>query len=180
MSGARVRDASRGAAWFAIAMLGAPLLAGCGDGQSPTPPALTVCAISFVIDGDSVTCVDGREIRLLLIDAPEIAQAPYGGQARDVLRDLVPIGTRLDVEYDLDTRDDFGRDLTYLYLSDGTMVNEELASLGYVVPLVIPPNGRYEDRIRAAVADAEAAERGLWAEWKFACLPADFRAGRCN
>jgi micrococcal nuclease len=184
MSAVPGRDATRGGSWLAISaaitLLVALSLAGCGDNQSPAPPDLTGCEVSFVIDGDSITCADGREIRLLLIDAPEIAQEPYGGQARDVLRGLVPVGTRLDVEYDADTRDDFGRDLTYLYVSDGTMVNEQMAFLGYAVALIIPPNGRYEDRIRAAVADAEAAERGLWAEWKFACLPADFRAGRCT
>lgn len=186
MSGGREYGARRGTVRVAIAMcftsgmLCALLLAGCDDRQAPTPLDLTVCTVSFLIDGDSLRCADGREIRLLLIDAPEIAQAPYGEQAHDALTGLAPIGTPLDVEYDVDTRDDFGRDLTYLYLSDGTMVNEEMAFLGYAVPLIIAPNGRYENRIRAAVADAQTAERGLWAEWKFACLPVDFRAGRCT
>lgn len=155
----------------------------CGRAESPTsppPPELDLCRVSFIIDGDSLTCADGREIRLLLIDAPEMAQEPHGEQARQVLVEMAPGGTELDVEYDVERRDDFGRDLTYLYLPDGRMVNEEMALRGYAVALVIPPNGRHADRIRAAVAEAEAAERGLWAEWKFACLPADFRAGLCS
>ncbi|MEE8147341.1 MAG: thermonuclease family protein [Longimicrobiales bacterium] len=164
----------------AVVVTGAIALGGCGSGgQPPTLPSEDVCAVSSVIDGDSLNCVDGRRMRLLLIDAPEMAQVPFGDQARLVLLDLAPLGTELSVEYDVDRRGDFGRDLTYLWLPDGTMVNEAMAALGYAVALVIPPNGRYEERIRAAVAEASEAGRGLWADWKFACLPVDFRAGRC-
>jgi micrococcal nuclease len=133
-----------------------------------------------VLDGDSLRCADGREIRLLLIDAPEWGQAPWGDLARAVLVDLAPPGSSLDVVYDIQRTDSFGRDLAYLYQPGGAMVNERMAWLGYAVALVIPPNGLHEDQIRAAVSSALAEERGLWAEWKFACLPVDYRAGRCS
>lgn len=155
--------------------------AGCGaNGLGVLDGSGALCTVSSVIDGDSLRCADGRQMRLLLIDAPELGQAPWGDQARAALLDIAPITTRLSVEYDVVRSDTFGRDLAYLYRSDGTMVNERMGRRGYAVPLVIPPNGRYEGRIRAAVAEAEAAERGLWAEWKFACLPVDYRAGRCT
>lgn len=154
---------------------------GCGaNGLSTPDTSAAFCTVSSVTDGDSLRCTDGREMRLLLIDAPERGQAPWGDQARATLLQLAPIRTSLSVDYDVERKDDFGRDLAYLYRPDGTMVNERMAWLGYAVALVIPPNGRYEDRIRAAVAEAQAAERGLWADWKFACLPVDYRAGRCS
>lgn len=119
-------------------------------------------------------------MRILLIDAPELAQAPWGDRARIALIDLAGPGTRLDAEYDAERLDDFERHLLYLYLPDGTMVNEEMAARGFALALVFPPNGRYEARIRAAVDAARAAGRGLWAAWGFTCEPRDFRAGRCR
>ncbi len=167
--------------WSVLCVIIASVAAGC-SGDTPTAiPNENPCLLSVVIDGDSLRCADGREIRLLLIDAPEMGQAPWGEQARTALLGLSPLGSALEVEeYDVDRRDDFGRDLAYLYRSDGAMLNERMAWLGYAVALVIPPNGRHEARIRAAVSSAQTEERGLWADWKFACLPADFRAGRCS
>ncbi len=147
------------------------------------PPALRVedaCVVAFVIDGDSLACTDGREVRILLIDAPELAQAPWGDRARLALVDLAGPGTRLEAEYDVERLDDFDRHLLYLYLADGTMVNEEMAARGFALALVFRPNGRYEARIRAAVEAARAEGRGLWADGGFACQPRDFRAGRCR
>lgn len=156
------------------------LAVACDGGTVPPPHEASPCRVSFVIDGDSLACGDGRELRLLLIDAPEMAQEPWGERARAVLLDLVAPGAELEVEYDVEREDPFGRDLAYLYTSDGRMANEEMARRGYVVALVVPPNGRHEARIRAAVQEAMAAERGLWADWKFACPPAHFRAGECG
>jgi micrococcal nuclease len=142
----------------------------CRESTVPPNPdsASDTCHVEFVADGDTLRCADGRWIRLLLIDAPEMAQVPYGEAARDWLEEKTP-----------PRRDVFGRELAYLYLADEVMVNEAMAFDGYVVPLVIPPNGRHETAIRQAVASAMAAGRGLWGTWGFSCLPVDFRAGRC-
>ena len=137
------------------------------------------CVLSFVIDGDSIRCADGREIRLLSIDAPEIAQAPWGARARDELLRVAPVSTALGVEYDAVRVDTFDRDLAYLFLPGGDMLNEHMVASGYALAFIIPPNRRYEDRIEAAEAAAEAGGRGLWGEWGFTCRPADFRRGRC-
>lgn len=51
------------------------------------------CSVSRVIDGDTLDCADGRRIRLLLIDAPEMDQGPFGEVAKVFLSGLVPAGT---------------------------------------------------------------------------------------
>lgn len=147
---------------------------------TPPPPAASEdCVLSRVIDGDSIRCADGREIRLLSIDAPEMAQEPWGARARGELLRVAPLDTSLRTEYDIEREDSFGRDLAYLYLSDGTMLNEHMVASGYAVAFIFPPNQRYEDRILAAEAAASAAGRGLWGEWGFTCRPVDFRRDRC-
>lgn len=152
----------------------------CLEDTAPAPTDETTCVLSAAIDGDSVRCADGREIRLLSIDAPEIAQAPWGQRSRSELLSIAPLRTELRVEYDLERRDDFGRDLAYLTLPNGTMLNERMVESGYAVAFVIAPNRRHEDRIRAAEALAAETGAGLWAEWGFACRPSDFRRGRCS
>jgi len=179
----KVRAAARGR-WWRWARLAAGLAAavtGCEEGGPPEPEPGNACTVSRLSDGDSLWCREGNErVRLLLVDAPETAQVPWGDSARAALAALLPTGRTVRVELDANPRDDFGRLLAYLWLDDGRMVNEEIARAGYVVLLVYPPNVRYLDRIRNAVTEACDAGRGLWATPAFDCLPVDFRAGRCG
>ena len=138
------------------------------------------CRISRIADGDTVYCGSTGRIRLLLIDAPELSQYPQGRDAKRVLQDMLPVGTNVTVETDVRLRDQFDRVLGYVFLRDGKMINEEMARSGYVTALVYPPNVKYVERIRAAVAEAREAKRGLWATDFFSCSPRDYRAGRCG
>ena len=61
-----------------------------------------------------------------------------------------------------------------------SLVGWEKIGSGYVTALVYPPNVKYVERIRRAVADARKAKRGLWATAFFECEPRDYRAGRCG
>jgi micrococcal nuclease len=139
-----------------------------------------VVARDGIRDGDTLRCVDGQRVRLLMIDAPELGQGASGEAAGDALRALAPPGTRVRLETDVRERDRFERILAYAWLPDGRMVNEEMARSGYAVALVYPPNGHHADRIRAAVRQARAARRGLWADGGFDCEPREWRAGRCT
>lgn len=158
------------------------LVVGCAPADSGPPSAATdVCTVARLSDGDSLACEEGGErVRLLLIDAPEAAQRPWGDSARAALARLMPRGRQVRLEYDVRRRDDFGRLLAYAWLEDGRMVNEEMARTGYVVLLSYPPNVQHVDRVRAAIEDARDSARGLWAGPAFDCRPVDFRAGRCG
>jgi micrococcal nuclease len=147
--------------------------------HSPQNGARTPCRVTRIVDGDTMEC-DRRKIRLLLIDTPERKQAPFGRQATDVLRRLAPVGSTVRLEFDVDRTDRYGRELAYVYTSDGRFINEAIAREGYAVPLVYPPNVRHVERIRAAYEAAKAARTGLWAVDAFSCLPADARRGRCG
>ena len=143
-------------------------------------PAAAECTISRIADGDSLVCGSAGRIRLLMIDAPELAQGPAGRQAQNTLQNLAPAGTRVTIETDVRARDTYDRMLAYLYLPDGRMINEEMARSGFVTALVYAPNVRHAERIRDAVSEARQARRGLWATGFFDCSPRDYRAGRCG
>lgn len=135
--------------------------------------------VDRIIDGDTIVCGGGERVRLLLIDTPERSQGPYGARATEALEDLLDEADVVRLERDIQPRDQYGRTLAYLWLPDGRMVNEEMARLGYAVPLTYPPNVQYVDRIVAAVASAREAERGLWSTTAFECTPREHRRGSC-
>lgn len=139
------------------------------------------CRVTRVSDGDTfrAACPDAVRVRLLLIDAPERDQPPFGARARTELARLLPPDTPVTLELDVRERDQYGRLLAYAFLRDGRMVNEEMVRSGFAVVLVYPPNVRYVERIRARAAEARAARRGLWAVNGFGCAPRDHRGRRC-
>jgi micrococcal nuclease len=155
------------------------------QGRQEQPVSLGInqrvrCTISRISDGDSVVCDPIGRVRLLLIDAPELADGTIGREARQELNAMMPVGTKVIAETDVRVTDQFGRVLAYLFLPSGRLVNEEMARSGYATTLVYPPNVKYVERIRGAVAAARKAKLGLWAKGGFDCLPRDYRAGRCR
>jgi len=71
------------------------VLLACGRTVSPAAPA---CLVSRVVDGDTFYCRDGRKVRLIGVDSPELGQGAPGRAARDALSRLLPQGAavRLD------------------------------------------------------------------------------------
>lgn len=163
----------------------------CEQGQQPCPAvadtaariperARATCTVTRITDGDTIRCAEYKKgVRLLLIDAPERDQGPYGALAKDALEQLLPIGTSARLEFDIEPADRYGRSLAYVWREDGALINEELARGGYVISLTYPPNVKYVDRIRAAVEEARAGKQGLWEGSAFECTPKDHRAGKC-
>lgn len=157
--------------------------AGPAGAPAPTAPATSppgTCAVARIVDGDTIECGGGTTVRLLLVDAPEMNQGPFGATAKLHLEQLAPVGTVLALEQDIEKQDRYGRTLAHLKLPDGRSVNEELLRAGMAVVSVYPPNVLHVDRYRAVSDSAQAAGAGLWAASAFECLPADHRAGRCR
>lgn len=121
-----------------------------------------------VIDGDTLVAkVAGREttIRLLNVDTPETKdpnQAPecLGPEATDFLTDRLPAGTRVDLKYDKDRTDRYGRTLAAVYES-GSLVNAEIARNGFGAAVLFEPNRKYYGEVLAAQQAAQAAKVGL-------------------
>jgi micrococcal nuclease len=137
------------------------------------------CVVQRVVDGDTFVCAGGPRVRLLLIDAPELAQRPYGDSARAAARALLPAGTHVRLVTDVQPQDAYGRLLAYVY-TDSVFVNREMVRRGMAVVLVYPPNVRQVETIRSAADSARAERRGLWSGSAFDCRPRDYRARRCR
>ncbi|MEX2571026.1 MAG: thermonuclease family protein, partial [Gemmatimonadota bacterium] len=145
----------------------------CASAGRDTMSAATSgnCTVERIIDGDTLACRETTaNVRLILIDAPELAQGESGRQATRALRELLPPGSAARLEMDVQERDRYGRILAYVYDSEGSMINAELARRGFVIVAVYPPNVRHLELIRAAVEEARRRGRGLWSRGAFQCL----------
>ncbi len=123
---------------------------------------MAAATIERVVDGDTVEGARGTRVRLLLIDAPELSQRPFGDQARRALTRLVPVGAQVTLETDVEPRDRYGRLLVYLYMPDGAALNHVLVTAGYAAALTVPPNDRYATVFERAERGARLARSGMW------------------
>jgi micrococcal nuclease len=140
-------------------------------------PGWTTCDLVRVIDGDTIVCAPDIRVRLILIDAPERSQAPWGQRAGAHLERLLSRGG-IRLETDVQTHDRFGRLLAYVRVR-GENINVRMVADGFAVLATYPPNLRHVDAVRAAQRAARAGRRGLWSEGGFECTPADRRRGVC-
>ncbi len=120
-------------------------------------------------DGDTVTLSDGRRVRLIGIDTPELGRDGKPHQAgalaaRDRLRQLIfTHQQRLSLRFDSEREDKYGRLLAHAFFSDGSNLVEQLLSEGTGTHIVVPPNAWQADCYRQAARQARQQQRGVWA-----------------
>jgi micrococcal nuclease len=135
--------------------------------------------VAYVYDGDTIKLDNGERVRLIGIDTPEThanaklskdvkrrrinreAQLAMGQEAAKFTRALVE-GKEVRLEFDVEPKDRYQRTLAYVYLTDGTFVNEKIIREGYAYPLTIPPNVRHAHQFKQWFDEARENKRGLW------------------
>jgi micrococcal nuclease len=118
-----------------------------------------------VVDGDTivVTSSEGEEeVRLIGIDTPETGEA-YADEARAALEKLVGEAT-VYLETDVETRDQYGRLLAYVWFGDHykKMASLELLRQGLATLYTVPPNVKWLGKMQEAQHEAQVAESGVW------------------
>ena len=145
-------------------------LVGCRSTGPPSTASPGDAVVERVVDGDTIDVdIGGRNerVRLIGIDTPETKDEDspvecYGPEATALTELLVPPGSAVRLERDVEARDDYGRLLAYVHRTDGLFVNLELARQGAATVLSIRPNTAYAALIGGAVDEARRAGRGLW------------------
>jgi micrococcal nuclease len=170
-----------------LAPIAAALLGACSDGppassyqNGPSGPVRTpaACVVTRIIDGDTIDCAPYGRVRLIGIDAPEFDQQPFARLATEALASLLPLGTEVLFERDVESEDPSGRPLGYIW-SDAGLVNWIMVRDGFAVVLTYPPNVQYVEWLEAARAAAASDQLGLWEIHGFDCEPLQHRRGRC-
>ena len=146
-------------------------LASCSNSSPPPNGQPDLVKIADVIDGDTVDIdINGRteRVRLIGVNTPETKHPTkpiecFGPEASAYLTQLLPKGTTVRIERDVEARDRYGRMLLYLYLgSNDLFINLDLVARGYGTPMSIEPNTFHRNDFVRAAAQAEAADVGLW------------------
>ena len=132
-----------------------------------------------VHDGDTISVIiDAKQekIRLIGIDAPELAQGHWGKEAKKYLETLVDAsGRRVRLEFDATRRDKYGRILAYVWAENGEMINLLMVKSGHAVLYTIPPNVRYTNELRQAQEEARDMALGIWGKKGLEEMPSDYR-----
>ena len=129
-----------------------------------------VAIVLKVVDGDTVVLdLDGstETVRLIGIDTPETVHPSkpvecFGPEASAYLQALLKPNTRVRVQRDIEARDRYKRLLVYIYLLDGTFVNEQLLRKGFARTLRIEPNTTFATKFASTETGARANRVGLW------------------
>ena len=149
--------------FFLLSILGFLLVA---PGGALGWPATVVS----VHDGDSLRIRDSygktQIIRLYGIDAPELEtdnwpKQPHSAESRDLLRELLRPGMRVDVRVDQDLRS-YGRLVATVTLLDGRVVNKILLEEGAVWWYGQHCRKNFCREWRAAENRARSDKAGLW------------------
>jgi len=120
------------------------------------------------VDGDTVALTNGRHVRLVQIDTPEVyfSAECYGEQAPKITKRLLPPGSavRLLREPKTDAVDSYGRLLRYVVRVRGNLdVNIQLVRVGAAAPYFYDyRRGRYAGLLVRLGRSARSRQLGLW------------------
>ena len=130
-------------------------------------PANAALKVVKIYDGDTVTMADGMKIRLLQIDAPELAEGEcYADKAKAALVSLLAMKGTITLKADpvSDSYDRYGRALRYIFVGK-VNVNLEMIKLGAAAPNFYQgEKGIYSAAMLKAAQDAQYYKVGLWKE----------------
>ncbi len=130
-----------------------------------------------VFDGDTLGLADGRRVRLLGINTPEIGRdgepsESYAEEAKGLVARFAGPGTRLRLRLDTERFDRYDRVLAHVFADDGRNLQARLLDAGYATTLVVPPNEWSMDCYAAVEARARENRVGIWGLEAYQPIPA--------
>jgi endonuclease YncB( thermonuclease family) len=122
--------------------------------------------VKRVVDGDTLELENGEKVRYIGINTPESVDPRrkvecFGKEASEYNKALVE-GKSVHLKRDISERDKYQRLLRFVYLEDGTFINEKLVRDGYASVSTYPPDVAKQDTFRTAEQEAKSEQRGLW------------------
>lgn len=121
--------------------------------------------VKRVVDGDTIELEDGRRVRYIGMDTPELKDQRetvecFTKEAMEKNKELVE-GKKVRLEKDVSETDKFGRLLRYVYVNE-VFINDYLIRQGYASVATFPPDVKYQSQFVEAEREAREFKRGLW------------------
>ena len=141
-----------------------------------------VVQVRHALDGDSLVLTDGRQVRLIGINTPEINPSsdkrkpatpqPLAREAQRFVATRVN-GQTVTLHFETERTDRYQRLLAHVTLADGTSLEEAVLRAGLGWTVAIPPNVSELARLRAAETEARAARLGVWEKTEYRPVAAE-------
>ncbi len=157
----------------------APTPASADDGLPHGFAGLAVgdsAVVREIVDGDTVLLDDGRQVRLVGIQAPKLPLGranfekwPLADEAKEALAELV-LGRRVTLGYGGQRQDRYGRELAHLFTDDGLWVQGSLLELGFARVYSFADNRSLVGRMLEAEDAARNTSQGIWQHPYYAVL----------
>ena len=140
-------------------------------------PGYSYYKVERVYDGDTVQLEDGRKIRLLGINTPEVKHrnqaTEAGGEAAKLWLSDKLKKQKVRLQSDAEQTDKYKRTLAHLFTENKEHINVQLVELGLAAVNIYPPNLLYVKELVEAGQRAEQAKRGIWQQTEYAAIPVD-------
>jgi len=126
-----------------------------------------VSQVRYIHDGDTLHLTDGRKIRLIGINTPELARnnrpaEAYSAEAKKTLKSLFKENKSISLVFGKDKKDHYSRYLAHAFLADNTNVQAVLLERGLGSAIAIPPNTRFSACYIEQERTARCNKTGLW------------------
>lgn len=134
----------------------------------PAPGALPEVKVQRVVDGDTLRLVDGRNVRMIGLNTPELAHQgrsveAFAESAQKRLQALVKAsGGRVLLQVGQQGKDHYGRTLAHVYDDQGRNLEAQLLAEGLGYRVAVAPNLTLVRCQQAAERSARQAQVGLW------------------
>ncbi|QYX30766.1 thermonuclease family protein [Sphaerospermopsis torques-reginae] len=167
-----------------VAILSCLLLLVSCQGKNQPANIITEVKLARVVSGQTLEVLGLGEqpnitsqVRLIGLDAPDLRQRPWGEDAKALLENLIGDSEKtgkteqpeqpeqpektIKLEFDLETKDKFGRTLAYVW-KDQVFLNEQVLKQGYALFIGRSPNHKYDERLENAQHWARLMGQGIW------------------
>jgi len=132
------------------------------------PGEREVVQLAKVHDGDTLRLMDGRRVRIIGVNAPELARKgvaaePLAVDARNTVERFIEKGEKVQLVYERERHDRYGRYLAHVLNHRGQSVAEHLLEKGLAFAVAVPPNVGVSDCLFDIAAQARDQGAGIWA-----------------
>lgn len=134
----------------------------------PTPSGLTSVSVQRVVDGDTLRLNDGRSVRMIGLNTPELGKQgrsdeSFAVAARKRLQALVDdSGGRVGLLPGKQAKDHYGRTLAHVYSAQGANLEAQMLADGLGFQVAVAPNVDLVACQQTAERSARQAGLGLW------------------
>ncbi len=123
--------------------------------------------LAEVHDGDTLRLTDGRKVRLIGVNTPELAikqqpAEPLAAAARDLAATFFTASKILYLQLGVEKQDHYGRWLAYVYDEQGRSLEAELLAKGLALQVTLAPNVDRWQCLQSAEQIAQQQRLGVW------------------